>query len=369
MGQIVVFNDGLLDLGPLSDLRAIGDQRLGALTWTERLEAWRDSGARGMPAKDEVLLINGALCADRSVVETPLGVAFRSASGRLAAARCRTSEVEATRSGAGASRPLPESWRLLERPWHVLDGLGGRIAAEINDVCAGWKTVRSGCGEHPVFVAPGASIGPGAVMDTRGGPIALADDATVDSNAVVQGPVWIGPSSTIAPGALIRGATSIGPWCKLGGEVSGCIFTGFSNKAHDGFLGDSLVGEWVNLGAATNNSNLLNTYGEVTMRLRHSGALEKTGRQFVGCLIGDHVKTAIGTRIFTGTSLGTGTMWAASAPVQGATPSFEWATDDGRRTFAIEKFLETARAVFKRRGKELTPPHEAQLRALHSARQ
>ncbi len=368
MGQIVIFSDGLLDLGPLGDLRSAADQRLSALTWAERLEFWRGSGARGMPGGDEVLLINGALCADRGVLETPLGAAYRSSTGRLGAARCRPSEVELTKGGGGASRPLPAGWRLMERPWHALDGLAGRIASEITDVCAGWKTARAACGEHPVFVAAGVSIGPGAIMDTRAGPIALAEDAAVEPNAVVQGPVWIGRASVIAPGALIRGATSIGPWCKIGGEVSGCIFTGYSNKAHDGFLGDSLVGEWVNLGAATNNSNLLNTYGEVTMRLRPSAALEKTGRQFFGCLIGDHVKTAIGTRIFTGASVGTGTMWAASAPLQGATESFEWATDEGRRQHGIEKFLETARTVMKRRAKELSAADETQLRALHAAR-
>ena len=114
--------------------------------------------------------------------------------------------------------------------------------------------------------------------------------------------------------AIIKPNTVIGPQCKVGGEVGATIFQGSANKAHEGHLGDSWVGKWVNLGAATVNSNLLNTYDEVTMRLDADDSRHRTGRQFMGALIGDHVKTAIGTRLMTGTVLGTGAMIATSTP-------------------------------------------------------
>jgi hypothetical protein len=135
----------------------------------------------------------------------------------------------------------------------------------------------------------------------------------------------------------------------VAGEVSGVIFQGYSNKAHDGFLGDSWVGEWVNLGAGTTNSNLLNTYGEVIMRATPESPLERTGEQFMGAIIGDHVKTAICTRIMTGSSIGTGAMIATTAAVTGAVPGFAWCTDEGRRHYSLHKFGQAAKAVMGRR--------------------
>ena len=144
------------------------------------------------------------------------------------------------------------------------------------------------------------------------------------------------------------------------------IFQACSNKAHDGHLGDALLGEWVNLGAGTVNSNLLNTYSEVVMRLRPSGPLERSGRQFMGCVVGDHAKLAIGSRIMTGTSIGTGTMWAAGAALAGATEPFAWATDDGTRRYRLDKFMDVARTVAARRGAAIGPAATAALARLHA---
>ena len=161
----------------------------------------------------------------------------------------------------------------------------------------------------------------------------------------------------------------IGPQCRAAGEIGSAIFQGFSNKAHDGHLGDALLGEWVNLGAGTVNSNLLNTYGEVAMRLRPSGALERSGRQFMGCIVGDHAKTAIGTRIMTGSSVGTGAMWAAGAAISGTVGSFAWVTDDGERRFRLDKFTDIARTVMARRGVVPGAAYLERLTALHAAGQ
>jgi UDP-N-acetylglucosamine diphosphorylase/glucosamine-1-phosphate N-acetyltransferase len=186
--------------------------------------------------------------------------------------------------------------------------------------------------------------------------------------AVLVGPCAILDGSTVAERSLIKASTVIGPHCRAGGEIGGTIFQAYSNKSHDGHLGDSFVGEWVNIGAGSDNSNLLNTYGEVIVRLEADGGLTRTGRQFWGAVIGDHVKLAIGTRLMTGTTIGTGAMIACSRSPATLVPRFSWLTDsaDGPKSFRIDKFLETARAMMSRRGKAPTPAVEAAIRALHA---
>jgi hypothetical protein len=141
--------------------------------------------------------------------------------------------------------------------------------------------------------------------------------------------------------------------CKVGGEITGVIFQGHTNKAHEGFLGDSYIGKWVNLGAGTTNSNLLNTYGPVVVDR------QRTGETFMGCVLGDHVRTAIGTRIMTGAVVGTGTMWAASKPITGRTAPMRWVTDAGEKPYRPEKFLEVAIAAMARRDARTTPAEQA----------
>jgi UDP-N-acetylglucosamine diphosphorylase/glucosamine-1-phosphate N-acetyltransferase len=198
------------------------------------------------------------------------------------------------------------------------------------------------------------------------GAIVIDEHATIRPGATIVGPAYIGPHVTILERALIKAHTAIGPWCKVSGEIGGTIFQGFANKGHDGHLGDSWIGEWVNLGAGTNNSNLLNTYTEVFAKAP-DGVNERTGLQFLGAIIGDHVKTAISTRIMTGAILQTGGMFAQAAAVAGTTPRFAWSTDAGLRTFRIDKFLETARAMMTRRNVALSDAGEALLRSLATA--
>ena len=154
---------------------------------------------------------------------------------------------------------------------------------------------------------------------------------------------------------------------RLGGEIGGTSIVGYSNKAHDGHLGDSIVGEWVNLGAGTDNSNLLNTYSEVPVRLEPDGPRERTGRIFFGSVIGDHVKCAIGTRLMTGTVLGTGAMVARSTPPPSTVRRFAWLTDDGERSYQIGKFVEVARTVMARRSLVPGPAYLERLGSLHAA--
>ena len=178
----------------------------------------------------------------------------------------------------------------------------------------------------------------------------------IGSNAVVQGPCYIGPGSAISPLALIRPGNTIGPMCKIGGEVSLSIFSGYANKAHEGFLGHSYIGRWVNLGAGTTTSNLKNTYGEITLR---RGKTEiAAGRRFLGSLIGDHSKTAILTRLMGGSYIGFSSMLAGAGHSPRFVPSYTFLTDRGSHNYEMDKAIEVAQRIFSRRSRAWTDTDE-----------
>jgi UDP-N-acetylglucosamine diphosphorylase/glucosamine-1-phosphate N-acetyltransferase len=203
------------------------------------------------------------------------------------------------------------------------------------------------------------------VIDASKGAVVLGDGAIVGANAVLQGPCYIGSQSEVAPLAMIRPGTSIGPKCKVGGEVARAIILGNSNKGHEGFLGDSYLGEWVNLGAGTTTSNLKNTYGPIGIKLGREEV--NSGRQFLGALIGDHTKTAIGTRFMSGSYAGCCSMIATSAHAPRFTPSFSFLTDKGTEAYRLDKVFEVARAVMARRGRTFDALDEAMVRYCKSA--
>jgi hypothetical protein len=153
----------------------------------------------------------------------------------------------------------------------------------------------------------------------------------------------------------------------VNGEVGGCIFQGFANKAHDGYLGDSWVGEWCNLGAGTTTSNLLNTYGETIAKALPSSRNERTGEVFLGTIFGDHTKTAICTRLMTASVLHTGSMFATTAAVSGTVPAFSWATDAGTSAFRLDKFVDVMRTAMARRKVQPSEAYLQTLAALHAS--
>lgn len=214
------------------------------------------------------------------------------------------------------------------------------------------------------YAHPTAKVGPATIFDCDQGPIVLDHHATVRPGATLIGPCYVGPHSTVLERATIRPGTAIGPWCKVNGEVGGTIFQGYSNKAHDGYLGDSWLGEWVNLGAGTTNSNLLNTYGEVPIKPTPDRGYERSGETFLGAIIGDHVKTAICTRIMTGTVIHVGSMIATTAPASGCVAPFSWCTDAGVKPYRADKFLEVAHAAMARRNIMPSATYVAALREL-----
>ncbi len=202
-----------------------------------------------------------------------------------------------------------------------------------------------------------AVVEPQVVFDVRKGPIVLEEDTVVRAGTRLEGPLWVGRDTWLV-GGVIRHSV-IGPHCRVHGEVAASVFLGYANKSHDGFLGHSVVGQWVNLGAGTITSNLKNTYGEVRLDLP-DGRLA-TGRTNVGTLFGDHAKMAIGSLLATGTVIGTGAN-VVGAPVPRYVAPFRWGDDPAAR-LDVDRFVTVAGRVMPRRGVEVTPEIEASLRA------
>jgi UDP-N-acetylglucosamine diphosphorylase / glucose-1-phosphate thymidylyltransferase / UDP-N-acetylgalactosamine diphosphorylase / glucosamine-1-phosphate N-acetyltransferase / galactosamine-1-phosphate N-acetyltransferase len=211
-----------------------------------------------------------------------------------------------------------------------------------------------------VYVSPEARLDGPIVLDARDGPIFVEAGAVIEPFSFIQGPAYIGAGSLIAS-ARIRGETSIGPVCRIGGEVEASIIQGYSNKHHDGFLGHAWLGEWVNIGAMTTNSDLKNNYGSVRVQLEGIGQLD-SGLIKLGCFLADHVKLGIGLHLSGGTVIGTGSNVFGVHSVPKSVPHFTWGGDVFRE-YRIESMVAVARTVMGRRKRELAPAYEAVLRA------
>lgn len=219
-----------------------------------------------------------------------------------------------------------------------------------------------------VFLEADVRIDPGVILDASEGPIYLGRGAHIMAGALIKGPVAICEHSTVKMGAKIYGGTTAGPHCKLGGEVSTAIFQSYSNKAHDGYIGNSLIGEWVNIGADTNNSNLKNNYTAVKVYDWESGELKDSGLQFCGLFMADHSKTAINSMLNSGTVCGVSSSILTNNFPEKYIPSFGWVTDVAIDVFDLDKALDTARIVMARRGITLDSNYENMLRYLYKVR-
>jgi UDP-N-acetylglucosamine diphosphorylase/glucosamine-1-phosphate N-acetyltransferase len=238
--------------------------------------------------------------------------------------------------------------RVLGRVWEVMCGNAERVARDLAraDHAALSRDVHL-LGDGPVSVGTGVRLAPGVVLDARDGPIRLDDDVDVHPFTRIAGPAYVGPGTKLFGGPFA--SVSIGPVCKVHGEMVDTVVLGYSNKAHDGFLGHAYLGLWVNLGALTTNSDLKNNYGPV--RLWTPGGQVDTGQRKIGCFLGDHVKTAIGTLLNTGTVLEAGSNIFGGMPPK-YVPPFSWGEPDV--VYGLDRFLATAETVMGRRDIDLT---------------
>jgi len=393
MIELAVFEDaGWRNLLPLTWWRASFDLRCGVDSLLEKIE--RACGGRaGVLARPDIaavlaarqprvvnsiealrpkLFVNGRLLL-RAPLEIPLGTAAWAGDTLLAAhvqaafasrlspdVLLDTGRTREALAGVGTESIPAESYTLIDYPWQLVHAnavelrrqIGAAPRQHLGKVYSGAHLLN----ESEIHVAAGAKIKPAAVLDAEGGPIWIAENATISPNVTLQGPCYIGPNTLIQPASLIREGTSIGAWCKVGGEVEGTIIHGYSNKQHHGFLGHAYVGEWVNLGAGTVNSDLKNTYGSV--RVAVNGRPIDTGQMFVGSFIGDHAKTGINVALPTGCVIGFAANVFLSRYPEKFVPSFAWQTDERCGVYDPQRALAVAKKAMLRRKVEMSPAEE-----------
>jgi UDP-N-acetylglucosamine diphosphorylase/glucosamine-1-phosphate N-acetyltransferase len=260
---------------------------------------------------------------------------------------------------------------VVGRAWDLLDRNGDELAYDFEATCD-----PAEAGYHPagfalvgpadrLFVHPTARVDPYVVADTTGGPVVIGAGAVVTAFTRLEGPCGIGAHTHVS-GARVRAGTTVGPHCRIGGEIEGSIVLGYTNKHHDGFLGHSYVGEWVNLGAGTTTADLRCDYRPVRVPL--GGAEVPTGRTKLGSLIGDHAKTGLGVLLDCGTVLGAfAQVLPTGAHAPRAVPAFHRVGPGGERELDPDRLMATAATVMKRRGRELAPQQQAVYRALARA--
>lgn len=256
---------------------------------------------------------------------------------------------------------------LLDYPWDMITHGGEQLVRDLPLLrphippyrhTDAQVTVRGG--EH-IFVHPSAQLDGPMVLDARDGPIFVDKEARIEPFSFIQGPAYIGPGSLIAS-ARIRGETSIGPVCRIGGEVEASIIQGFSNKHHEGFLGHSWLGEWVNVGAMTTNSDLKNTYGTVRVIIEGLGQLN-SGVLKLGCFLADHVKLSIGLHLNGGTVIGTASSIFGVHVAPKTVPAFTWGGEVFHE-YRIDNMIDVARKVMSRRKQIMSPEYETMLREI-----
>lgn len=216
--------------------------------------------------------------------------------------------------------------------------------------------------EDQIYLGTDSRIKPGCVFDAEEGPIYVGNHVTIAPNTTVEGPVFIGNSAIVQSNTRLRRGSNIGEACKVGGEIVNTIFHSYTNKQHDGFIGDSYVGSWVNMGADTVNSNLLNTYGNI--KVETEGNIVNTNHMFLGMAMGDHTKTAVNTTIMTGSVFGFACNIITPSYPPKYLPSFTWYSQQGMVVCNLEKALHLAKVVMKRRNKEMTPAEELLFRGV-----
>jgi UDP-N-acetylglucosamine diphosphorylase/glucosamine-1-phosphate N-acetyltransferase len=369
--------DHVLDLRPFTFTRPISHFRVGILTIKEKWEKHSGlefqvstcdllTGQYPVSLTDDNLLIYAGLLPDPTTTRRIFALGMREA-------LVNNAEVLAVRLGKSDAEQFLSSFqttsfneihfdhhiRSITRLWHIFKHNGAEIREDFSLLTHGRTSQPIHdpyimiYGKENVFVEEGAKLR-ACIINAEDGPVYIGKNANIQEGAIIHGPLGICEGAHINMGAKMRGDNTVGPYCKVGGEVSNTVFFGYSNKGHDGFIGNSVVGEWCNIGADTNTSNLKNTYAEVKLWNYRIKRFEATGEQFCGLMMGDHSKCGINTMFNTGTVVGVGANIFGDGFPRNFIPSFSWGGAAGLTTYKPDKFFESAEAMMARRNKKMS---------------
>lgn len=362
----ILFDDCRSHLLPLAYTKPVCELRVGILTVKEKWEfltglSFSFKTEEYLQKKypliigDENLFINGSVLPNKEIID---------AIEKLKIDQCLVKDaVVIAYKSTDENRPenkieYQDSISQISRCWNIFSLNEAEIESDFQLVTKNRKSqeiskTNTIIGENNIFIEQGAKV-ECSILNAQSGFIYVGKNAEIMEGSMVRGSLAMCENSVLKMGAKIYGATTLGPFCKVGGEVNNSVFQGFSNKGHDGFLGNSVIGEWCNLGADTNNSNLKNNYAEVKLWNYTIGRFEKTGLQFCGLIMGDHSKCGINTMFNTGTVIGISSNLFGPGFPRNFIPSFSWGGSGGYSTFVLDKVFEVAQKVMERRNIELS---------------
>lgn len=377
--KIALHDNGLhRRFAPLTLSRPVGDLRMGILTNNERWERLVPGATVGFVTEEYLhakfqqidspdWIVNAAVIPTKELIQAAQSLE----EGEQLASQGtwlvqRGSAAQKTRNFEGDLVVLAHRWDLYTANHRVL-------AADFTLLTTG-RTSQTLSNSNRVigdpslvFLEPGARV-EAAVLNTTDGPIYLGEDAEIMEGSLIRGPFALCAHAGVKMGAKIYGATTVGPHCKVGGEISNSLFQAYSNKGHDGFLGNSVIGEWCNLGADTNSSNLKNNYSKVSVFSYETGNMEKTDVQFMGVMMGDHSKSGINTMFNTATVIGfSANVYGGGFPDK-VIDSFSWGGVEETVPFKLDKAIEVAQAMMARRSVPFTPGDRTIFEHLHEQR-
>jgi UDP-N-acetylglucosamine diphosphorylase / glucose-1-phosphate thymidylyltransferase / UDP-N-acetylgalactosamine diphosphorylase / glucosamine-1-phosphate N-acetyltransferase / galactosamine-1-phosphate N-acetyltransferase len=370
---------------PFTFTRPVAGIRIGIWTIAEKWQHWLDSPVSyltepylqakfAQQTGPDNLYLNGAVCPTNELLDaigrlTPgqalllpnqIVVAARTHQCLNVAPKATDYEVITTNEAVTTLRQLPDIF--LQNGDQIRADFA-RLTAQRTSAPLTDPHTRT-YGAENIFIEEGATIR-AATLNAENGPIYIGRNATISEGTIMLGPFALCDNATVNWGGKMRNNTTIGPHCKVGGEVGNSVFFGYSNKAHDGFLGNSVIGEWCNLGANVNNSNLKNDYTNVKLHSYATGQLEDTGRLFCGLMMGDYTKAGISTMFNTGTVVGVNVNVFGAGFQPKHIPSFSWGGDaEGFTEYRFEKAMQVVRETVSRRNITFTEVDEAMLREI-----
>ncbi len=365
----ILFDDNTWqNLLPLTFTKPTSEIRIGILTITEKWEtylsgkltfqtqAYLSQKYKGVYTNNTVF-INGKICPTPELLAQINKLEFNTGikkGNTLIAFRSNNASALNISEALASAEETSINYLSVENVWDIFSKNGEAIKQDFELITRG-RTSQALSSSNTVigdakdiFLEEGAVV-EAAILNTKSGPIYIGKDAEIMEGSVVRGPFALGEHSALKLSTKVYGPTTIGPHRKVGGEINNSVIFGFSNKAHDGFLGNSVVGEWCNLGADTNNSNLKNNYGNVKLYNYAQQKMIDTGLQFCGLIMGDHSKCGINTMFNTGTVVGVGANIFGGGFPPTHIPSFSWGGAEGIEEYKFDKMIETANRVYARR--------------------